>query len=71
MGTREEAAEKFEAWRGCRSLLEKKTRVLQKEMDEFLAGKRAMPTDLLAEVLELQKKCVALFKQLVKAMSTP
>jgi hypothetical protein len=71
MGTMEEAAEKFERWRECRSLLEKKTRVLQKEMDEFLAGKRAMPTDLLADVLELQKKSVALFKQVVKSMSTP
>jgi hypothetical protein len=66
MGTREKAAEKFEKWRECRALLEKKSRILQKEMDEFLAGERAMPTDLLSEVLALQKKCVALFEQLVK-----
>ena len=71
MGTREKAAEKFERWRECRSLLEKRTRVLQKEMDDFLAGERAMPTDLLADVLELQKKCTALFEQVVKALGTP
>lgn len=71
MGTREEAAEKFEKWRECRSLLEKKTRVFQKEMDAFLAGERAMPTDLLADVLELQKKCTALFEQVVKALGAP
>ena len=68
MGTKEKAAEKFERWRECRSLLEKRTRVLQKEMDEFLAGKRAMPSDLLADVLQLQKKCTALFEQVVKAL---
>lgn len=71
MGNRDQAAEKFERWRECRSLLDQKTRVLQKEMDEFLAGNRAMPADLLAEVLELQKQSIALFKQLVKAINTP
>jgi hypothetical protein len=71
MGTKENAAEKFEKWRECRSLLEKRTRVLQKEMDEFLAGDRAMPTDLLTEVLDLQKKCTALFEQVVKSLGTP
>lgn len=70
MGSKEKAAEKFERWRECRSLLDKKTRVLQKEMDEFLAGQKAMPADLLAEVLELQKKCIALFEQVVKALGT-
>ncbi len=68
MGTRDEAAEKFEEWRACRSVLDRQTRVLQNQMDSFLAGKGAMPSDLLDEVLELQKKCVALFKQLVKTM---
>lgn len=71
MGTREKAAEKFDRWRECRSLLEKKTRVLQKQMDEFLAGGRPMPTDLLADVLEMQKKCTALFEQVVKALGSP
>lgn len=71
MDTNARAAEKFEEWRKCRSLLEQRTRALQNEMDEFLAGNRAMPSDLLAEVLELQKSCVALFKQLVKALGTP
>ena len=68
MGTREQAAEKFEKWRECRSLLDQQTAILQKAMDEYLAGNTAMPTDLLADVLELQKNCVALFKQLVRAL---
>lgn len=66
MGTKEEAAEKFERWRECSSILRKQTRVLMKEMDEFLAGRAPMPTDLLDDVLELQKRCLALFKQVVK-----
>ena len=71
MANRDEAAEKFERWRECRSLLDQKTRVLQEEMDEFLAGNRPMPADLLGEVLELQKQSTALLKQLVNALNTP
>lgn len=66
MTTRDEAAETFERWRECRLVLDEKTRVLQAEMDAFLAGQQAMPTDLLEDVLELQKRCVALFEQVVK-----
>jgi hypothetical protein len=71
MGSTEQAREKFERWQECRSILDKQTRILQKDMRDFLAGKSPMPTDLLAEVLELQKKCVALFDEVCKAMKKP
>lgn len=71
MGPTQNAREKFKSWQECRSVLDRQTLMLQNEMREFLAGKSSMPTDLLAEVLELQKKCLSLFDDLVKAMNKP
>jgi hypothetical protein len=71
MDPTEKARENFDKWQECRSVLDKQTRVLQKDMRDFLAGNSPMPTDLLAEVLDLQKKCVAMFDEVVKAMNKP
>jgi hypothetical protein len=69
MDTKQQAAEMFERWMECRSILEQKTNELQKEMDAFVAGDSAMPSELLDEILELQKECVDLFSDVVKASS--
>jgi hypothetical protein len=71
MRTGDQAGKKFEKWQQCRSDLDKKTRLVQQEMSDYLAGNGSVPSDLLAEVLDLQRKCLVLFEDVVKAMNKP
>jgi hypothetical protein len=67
----DEARAKFERWKECRALLDQQTSALQTQMRQYMAGTQPMPSDLLDEVLLLQKRCIALFEDVVKAMNTP
>jgi hypothetical protein len=71
MSANDKASAKFDEWQACRSVLDTKSQALQQEMAEYLAGRSPMPADMLEEVLELQRKCVELFNDVVKAMKRP
>jgi hypothetical protein len=71
MSTNDKASAKFDEWQACRALLDRRTQALQQEMGEYLAGRSPMPADLSDEVLQLQKKCLALFQDVVKALNSP
>jgi hypothetical protein len=71
MSANDKASAKFDEWQACRALLDRKTQALQQQMAEYLAGKGPMPADLSDEVLQLQKKCLKLFNDVVKALNSP